>query len=249
MLITPNGERVLTSLGFNFARARADETTYFEVMDGISLRQLGSHDLRDPREEFGSPLYTIHRADLLGELQHLASGLHVQMGMRVVAMDAREGLVDLEDGSRHHADLIVAGDGVHSIARAVVLQDVFAAEAVPSGYSAFRFMIPTAMLQDDAHFQKLQKMRGMRSCLFADTTREGHHHLVWFTCRKWVTFDSVLLLRSPPLKGSRLRFIAVVTFKSSLEYTKAFRTKNRVSCKTTRLPNNLGILDLMKPNV
>ncbi|RYP74300.1 hypothetical protein DL769_004044 [Monosporascus sp. CRB-8-3] len=183
VLITPNGERVLTRLGFDFMKARADEMTYFEVMDGTTLEPLNSHNLGDPREEFGSPLYTVHRVDLQRELLRLASGLDVRLGTRVLAANAEQGFVELEDATRHYADLIIAADGVHSVLRAVVLGDQVEAQAVPSGMSAFRFMIPTSLLQDDQHFRDLLRVKGKASSLFADTTRETEHHLVWFTCR------------------------------------------------------------------
>ncbi|KAI1501362.1 putative salicylate hydroxylase [Biscogniauxia marginata] len=183
VLITPNGERVLSRLGFDFARARADDMTYFEVMDGTTLQPLSFHNLEDPRKEFGSPLYTVHRVDLLNELLRLASGLDIRLRTKVTAADADQGFVDLEDGTRHYADLIVAADGVHSFLRAVVMRDQVAAAVTHSGMSAFRFMIPTSMLQDDQHFQKLLQVKGKGSSLFADTTRDTEHHMVWFTCR------------------------------------------------------------------
>lgn len=187
MLITPNAERVLHRLGVDWLKARGDAVAYFEVFDGITLNSLNSHDLLDPKEEFGAPLYTVHRVDLLKELLRLASGLDIRLGTKVSWADADTGVVVLEDGSRHSADLIVAGDGVHSFLRAEVLRnhpDV--AEARHSGMSTFRFMIPTEALQDDAQFQELLEKRGYGCALFADTTRDSERHMVWFTCREYV---------------------------------------------------------------
>jgi salicylate hydroxylase len=131
-------------------------------------------------------LYTIHRTDLLNELLRLASGLDLRLGTKVTRANAEEGYVVLEDGSRHSADLIIAGDGVHSVLRAEVLRDQGPAQANHSGMSTFRFMIPTEAIQDDPQFQMLLKIRGKGCCLFADTTRESEHHMVWFTCRECV---------------------------------------------------------------
>ncbi|KAH7355889.1 putative salicylate hydroxylase [Pyrenochaeta sp. MPI-SDFR-AT-0127] len=184
VLITPNAERVLSRLGFDFSLARADVVAYFEVFDGSTLESLNSHDLLDPREEFGAPLYTVHRVDLLNGLLRLASGLDLRLGTKVAKADAEKGFVVLEDGSRHYAHLIVAGDGVHSILRAEVLHDQDQAQASHSGLSTFRFMIPTEAIQNDPQFQTLLRIRGEGCCLFADTTRESEHHMVWFTCRE-----------------------------------------------------------------
>ncbi|KAL9623133.1 MAG: hypothetical protein Q9160_002647 [Pyrenula sp. 1 TL-2023] len=180
VLITPNGERVLSRLGFDFGKAKADEVSYFEAIDGISLASLNKHGLCDPREEFGAPLYTIHRVDMLNELLSLAEGLDVRLGTRVAEADAEEGFVVLEDGTRQYADLIVAADGVHSILRAEVLRNQEGAQdAAPSGLSTYRFIIPTSSLQENPEFHKLQPLRGNSCCLFADTTRETERHMVF----------------------------------------------------------------------
>lgn len=186
VLITPNAYVVLSRLGFRMTRARADTTSYFEVVDGTTLERVGQHGLGHPVAEFGTPLYTVHRADLLNELLRLAEsqGLELCLGTRVVAADANEGSVLLEDGTTHQADLIVGADGLHSIMRSVVLGDAGAAAAVPSGLNAFRFLIPTSLLEGDTQFQELLQTKGEGSILFADTTRDTEHHMVWFTCRK-----------------------------------------------------------------
>lgn len=187
VLTTPNGVCVLSRLGFDFGKARADDVAYFEVLDGISLVSLNSHELCDPRQEFGAPLYTVHRVDMLNNLLRLAEGLDVRLETKVVGADAEEGFIVLEDGTRQYADLIVAADGVHSALRAEVLRDQALAQAIPSGMSSFRFIIPTLLLQDDPHFQELLPFRGKGCCLFADTTRETEHHMVWFTARECVS--------------------------------------------------------------
>lgn len=143
--------------------------------------------LRDLREEFGTPLYTLHRNDLVTELLRLAQGLDVRLGTKVAGVDEAEGALVLENGEMYPADLIVAGDGLHSVLRATVLKDEVAAAATPSGLNAFRFMIPTNLLRDDEVFLRLQReVKGKASCLFCDPTRiKMEHHIVWFTCRKY----------------------------------------------------------------
>lgn len=195
VLITPNGHRVLSRLGFSFTAARADEMTYFQPVDGITLHPLEAHDLDDPRDEFGTPLYTVHRADLQRELLRLAQGVDVRLGAKVVDADADQGWIELDNGRRHWADLVVVADGVHSALRATVLGDQEAAAPVASGLNAFRFLIPTSLLENDPHFQALQQVRGKGSSLFADTTKETEHHMVWFTCREYDFLFPLLLLQ------------------------------------------------------
>lgn len=189
-LLTPNAIKVLLALGFDFARARADSMTYFQVFDGTTLQLLNHTDgaLRNPRDEFGTPLYTIHRNDLVNELLRLARGLDVRLGAKVESFDEAGGCIVLENGKQYPADLVVAGDGLHSVLRATVLGDQAAATVTPSGLNAFRFMIPTSLLQEDEVFLRLQsEVKGQASCLFCDPTRiDMEHHIVWFTCRKYI---------------------------------------------------------------
>ncbi|POR33734.1 3-hydroxybenzoate 6-hydroxylase 1 [Tolypocladium paradoxum] len=183
LLVTPNGERVLSRLGFDFTRARADDMTCFEVLDGVTFEPLSRADLSQARKEFGAPLYTVHRVDLHNELLRLTSDLDIRLASRVVAADAEQGFILLEDGTRHHADLIIGADGLHSVLRGVVLGDQDAAKATPSGMSAFRFMIPTSQLQDDPHFRELLKLKGRGNSVLADTAHQTERHMVWYTCR------------------------------------------------------------------
>lgn len=159
-MLTPNGERVLSGLGFDLARARANEMTCWELLDGATLETIARTNLSNAREIYGAPLHTVHRADLHQELFRLASisqwskgsgRLELELGARIVAAHA-EGFVELDDGTRHHVDLIVAADGLHSVVRHVVLGEEHQAQSTPSGMSAFRFLIPTSLLKDDPQF-------------------------------------------------------------------------------------------------
>lgn len=188
---------MLSALGFDFQRARADEMTCWEVLDGASLAPLARTDLSDARERFGAGLHTVHRADLHGELKRLflgeavegdgdekgvgVGGATLRLGARAVAADAERGFVELEGGEVLRADLVVGGDGLHSTLRAAVLGDEH--RATPSGLSAFRFLIPTAMLEDNPHFRELRKVKGKGSTVFADTAHESERHLVWYDCQ------------------------------------------------------------------
>ena len=96
---------------------------------------------------------SVHRVDLHNELLRLAStddgsdggGKEVSLvlGSRVVGANAEEGSIELVGGSVKKADLIVAGDGVHSVLRSVVLGQE-APKAMMTGLSAFRVLIQTS---------------------------------------------------------------------------------------------------------
>lgn len=160
--------------------------TCWEVLDGVTLTPIARTDLSNSQELYGAPLHTVHRADLHRELARLASTHEnkpaIQLAARVVYADAEKGFVDLEDGTRHFADLIIAGDGVHSELRSIVTGEEQPQQT--TGMSAFRFMIPTVTLENNSHFIELLKVKGKGSTVFADTTQESERHLVWYDCQE-----------------------------------------------------------------
>lgn len=65
-----------------------------------------------------------------------------------MACNCAEGTVSLEDGETLSADVIIAADGIHSTIRKAVLgRDV---KAIPTGFSAYRMMIPNDVLATEA---------------------------------------------------------------------------------------------------
>ncbi|KAI1086823.1 putative salicylate hydroxylase [Rostrohypoxylon terebratum] len=183
IMITPNGQRVLSHLGFDFKRARSVDISSFEVIDGVTLKTIHRAELSNAREEYGAPFYTIHRVDLHNELLRLTSALDIQLSSKVVAADAEEGSVLLEDGTKRYADLIVGADGLHSVLRNTILGDQDAAKRTSSGMRAFRFMITTSDVQDNPHFQVPTKPKESGSRILADTTVQTERHMVWYACR------------------------------------------------------------------
>lgn len=215
---------MLSRLGFDFKRARADDMLSFEVLDGVTFKQLHRAELINAREEYGAPLYTVHRVDMHNELLHLTSTLDLRLSSKVVAADAEQGLIVLEDGTQHHADLIIGADGLHSVLRGVVLGDQDAAKSTPSGFSAFRFMIPTSELEKDPHFLELMKVKGRGNSVLGDTTCPTERHMVWYTCRKYALSP----LRN---ENNHINTCIVDRYKTSQAFTKAYTRRVMVSWK------------------
>jgi salicylate hydroxylase len=158
--------------------------TCFEVLDGLTFDPLNRTDLSNAQEDFGAPFYTVHRVDLHEELMRLTSGLEIRLATKVVGTNGDLTAVKLEDGSEHHADLIIAADGLHSVLRTAVLREEEAASHMKSRMRAFRFMIPTAQLQDDHGFRELVDRKGQGNSVLVDTSATTERHMVWYTCRK-----------------------------------------------------------------
>ncbi|KAL9050445.1 MAG: hypothetical protein Q9162_006626 [Coniocarpon cinnabarinum] len=199
LLVTPNGSRVLRDLGFSFEKAQANRMTRWEVLDGLDLKTVASTDLEDAEQVYGAPVFTMHRADLHNELMRVAKStssdlppVSLSAASKVKSADPSKGVVELDDGSCLHADLIVGADGLHSAVRSCVLDYHEEFKSRPSGISAFRFQIPTAQLYDNQHFRDLLKFKGRGSTVLVDTAElDVERHLVWYDCQDGQTQNFV----------------------------------------------------------
>lgn len=182
---------MLATLGFSFERARAREVSSWDVVDGVALQTLKSMDFTTARTQFGFPAYSVHRVDFHGELLHLAqkSGVAgeepvtLHLASPVVSADAEEGLVVLEDGSHHYADLIIGADGIHSVLRPFVTGSTEKARF--TDLSAFRFLIPTRKMRDDPALDGLMKWKGSGAATLANPTDPfPKRHMMWYDCQE-----------------------------------------------------------------
>ena len=95
-----------------------------------------------------------------------------------ISQDPDSATITLADGTVCASDLIVAADGVHSKAVSLVTGQETA--ATPTGFSAFRFLIPTEeILADERTRHFLEGKEGE----FKIFVGEGGRRLVWYPCR------------------------------------------------------------------
>ncbi|KAK5718426.1 hypothetical protein LTR15_008153 [Elasticomyces elasticus] len=107
------------------------------------------------KTEYGGDRIMYHRQDLHKALKEAATttdrdGLpaNIRTASRVVSCDCEAGTVLLESGEQLRADLIVGADGIHSVIRGHVLDGNV--KTVPTGLSAYRFMVSTSTLESHA---------------------------------------------------------------------------------------------------
>ncbi|KAJ7624692.1 FAD/NAD(P)-binding domain-containing protein [Roridomyces roridus] len=95
----------------------------------------------------------VHRSDLYEELKRLATGIEGQrppaklrLGTKVVACDPETATITSEDGEVVQADVLIGADGIHSVVRDHVLQQVVHSQ--DSGLSCFRLIFETTKMRD-----------------------------------------------------------------------------------------------------
>jgi 2-polyprenyl-6-methoxyphenol hydroxylase-like FAD-dependent oxidoreductase len=186
--IAPNCTRILDDYGL-LGEARQlgvlpEAMIMKDALDGTELTRL---DLRDLEKRYGSPYMVIHRSDLhglfLGACQ--AAAVDLRTGQHVVEYENRTGggaAVRLADGSSHEAALVVAADGLHSVARKLLVDD----EPVNSAYVAYRGTIPITVA------------RGNGAALDSVVVYIGPRcHFVQYPLRGGELFNQVAVFESP----------------------------------------------------
>ncbi|MEM8774536.1 MAG: FAD-dependent oxidoreductase [Pseudomonadota bacterium] len=136
--ISPNGFAVLRALGLGDAVENAAVRA-----DAVVLKNHREHTvLRLDLARYGAGAYhLLHRADLIAILIKAAetAGVTVKTASNVEMISFDEPGLHLKDGTKPKADLIIAADGVHSIARALLNG---ASEPEFSGQVAWRAVVP-----------------------------------------------------------------------------------------------------------
>lgn len=147
---SPNGTRIYAKWGLaDSMKSIATPPEVYEMrrFDGTVLAQRKDYDAEVHRR-YSSPLWALHRVDLQETLlrKAITLGANISYGSKVVDVRSSETYIELEDGSRHHADLVVIADGVWSKLRSVVLgQQV---EARPTGDIAYRITLKKGEIKD-----------------------------------------------------------------------------------------------------
>lgn len=150
--ISPNGNRALASLGcFDALQALSCPAEGKEIRLWNTGRQWTLFNLGDSAvKRFGFPYLTVFRPDLLRVLAEAVMRLSpqsVHVGARTVAagQDGERAWLELDDGRRVEADVVVGADGVHSRVRPALFGD----DAVAfSGMVAWRTLIPMDRLPE-----------------------------------------------------------------------------------------------------
>ncbi|AXK84276.1 salicylate hydroxylase [Nocardia farcinica] len=141
--LAPNCTRILDDYGLLDQAAALgvvpDAMVMRDAVDGAELTRL---DLRDLANRYGYPYLVIHRSDLHRMFVQacLSAGVDLVTGQQAVRYrnTPTGARVDFADGHSEQADVVIAADGLHSTARALVVDD----EPVSSAYVAYRGTVP-----------------------------------------------------------------------------------------------------------
>ena len=185
--IPPNASRVLQSWGLDFKKARMIKFERMEILSAESDADsiFGQSEFSGFEKAFGAPYLLSHRVDLHEALRDVATSpngpgrpAEILNGKRIISYDAEAGSVKLEDGSTLGADLIVAADGVHSVASKYTGTY---RPAIPSDATVVRFLVPTSTLLADPATADLIPGDGVCSVF---TAHSKTRFLLRYPCRE-----------------------------------------------------------------
>ncbi|ORY86668.1 hypothetical protein BCR35DRAFT_302383 [Leucosporidium creatinivorum] len=199
----PNASKIALQWGMDLEKLNSCEVHYYHELgkDGKTHFKIPI----DGRRDFSSPWLLNHRVDLHNELLRLAtredgpgSPAVVKTAAKVVRVDPEAGIVELSNGETLQADVIVAADGIHSVARSAVLGEELIAKQ--SGHSAYRALIPRELI--GAHPNLLHYLDGDESGTGFCTFMGQDRRLVAYPCRGAQFLNIVAIVPDTEVKDS-----------------------------------------------
>ncbi|EYB32844.1 hypothetical protein FG05_03729 [Fusarium graminearum] len=150
--LQPNASKIITKWKLDpfleSAEPQIDQGFRIFDADGKLVRELPFQ-----KGQFGADRVLYHRQDLQSALGNAAVSeltqgkpVDIRTGCQVASIDCDEGVVTLDSGEKVHGDVIIGADGIHSVVRTAVVGEK--REALPTGTSAYRMLIPVENLKD-----------------------------------------------------------------------------------------------------
>jgi len=190
--IAPNCTRILDDYGLlEEAKARGVVPDRMVMRDAVDGTELTALDLRDLEREYGFPYMVIHRSDLHALFLEACrdAGVELLTEQRVVAYGQEVGkaTATTESGTAHEADIVIAADGLHSVARKLFLDD----QPVSSAYVAYRGTVPIAEVDRPVDLSEVVVYVGPRC------------HFVHYGLRGGALLNQVAVFQSPKALAGR----------------------------------------------
>jgi len=189
--LAPNCTRILNHYGLLDEAAALgvmpDAMVMRDAVDGSELTRL---DLSDLERRYGFPYLVIHRSDLHGLLLRACqrAGVDLVRNAQAVSYENVDGgaNVTLTDATVHRAPVIIAADGLRSVARRLLVED----EPVSSAYVAYRgTMLVTELGQRDVNLSEVVVYVGPRC------------HFVQYGLRGGQLLNQVAVFESPKARA------------------------------------------------
>ncbi|WP_280398852.1 FAD-dependent oxidoreductase [Nocardia carnea] len=188
--LAPNCTRILDDYGLlAAAKARGLVPGRMVMRDAVDGSELTALDLADLERKYGFPYLVIHRSDLHALFLEAcrASGVELRTEQRVTsyAQTGEKARATTDTGVVHEADVVIAADGLHSVARKLFTDD----EPVSSAYVAYRGTVPMAQVNGPVDLSEVVVYVGPRC------------HFVHYGLRGGELLNQVAVFESPTARA------------------------------------------------
>jgi 2-polyprenyl-6-methoxyphenol hydroxylase-like FAD-dependent oxidoreductase len=188
----PNSMRVLRQIGIE-QRLRGVSFAPHSHLNRVWDTGEVTRELPMPEDLYGAPYLCMHRGDLHDALLSALPAEIIHLDKKLIGLDQSVGQVTLTfaDGSRAHADAVVGADGVHSVAR-----DIIIGPDVPlhKGRIAYRGVFPSALMNGTDIGPSRTKWWGIDRHIVIYYTNKACSELYFVTSvpepAEWVTSES-----------------------------------------------------------
>ncbi|EIN09046.1 FAD/NAD(P)-binding domain-containing protein [Punctularia strigosozonata HHB-11173 SS5] len=193
ILSNPPATRILEGWGFDFDKIGSPlvlkMTEY--TSEGAARVSFAPH----AKETYGADWRMNHRVDLHRELRSLATDpkrrggnpAELRLGVNIQSVNCEEATVTLESGEVIQGDAIIGADGIKSVVREAVL-GAASYRAVPSGHSAYRFLVDGAKITSDPSLAHLITDSQL------SITRTESGRMVLYPCRNLTLLNCVAIM-------------------------------------------------------
>ncbi|HET7398857.1 MAG TPA: FAD-dependent oxidoreductase [Intrasporangium sp.] len=146
--IAPNCTRILARWGLlEEVKSLGVLPRNIVMKDAVDGSELSRLDLADVEARYGFPYLVIHRSDLHGTLLRACqrAGVDLVTDVKVTGYEQTAvGAAAVHDGGREEAPVVIAADGLHSVARRLLSDDA----PVSSAYVAYRGAMPVEQIAE-----------------------------------------------------------------------------------------------------
>lgn len=205
--VPPNASRELIRWGLgDQMEAVCSKPSRINYRNWRTGKPEGFTDMSNHKGRYGAPYWQVYRPDYHSVLLKAAekSGATLRKGATVVQYKVDEGAVVLDTGEVVRGDLVIAADGVKSIARKALDLNV---EPHETGDTCFRVVIPREVLLRDPELAPLSQDPNFEQFLGPD------HHIIGYNMQKERTFNLLMVIPDDrkmqgykaPAKGSEVR--------------------------------------------
>ncbi|OIW35674.1 FAD/NAD(P)-binding domain-containing protein [Coniochaeta ligniaria NRRL 30616] len=207
--VPPNAARLLLAWGLDPETERFVTAQSILIAVGATLDVLDLNPVGDRvAERYGRPFYLAHRVDLHDALKRMATGeegpgepVRVMLRSEVVAYDAEAPSITLSNGEIITGDVVIAADGLHSIAVETVLGHANPPQPQELYNGCLRFLIPAADIEADPAARWWNE--GSDGQLRVFMNGKAGTRLVSYPCRNNEVHNFVSMFHSEELKTAR----------------------------------------------